>query len=1358
MKRVLSQPLQTKGLLSLRYFLAFFVFTFFIGSSFDASAQTTIRENFEGSVFPPFGWTQGKGVGGTDPENYWERVGNPSGSTPSINAHSGSGHARYRSRFMANAGENAYLSTPKLDMTNIPGGGTQVRFSMYRDASSNIWDSLTVFVSNTPNPGGATRLGMIPRYYNYAPTATLNTWNRYTFTIPNSFNNSSVYVIFQGTNRSASAATGANIHIDSVEVDTWPKNQTYVSSELIFQETADVGKATINEVIVGVRIVTDGGANRIRLDSLLFNPTGTSLLSDITNARVWWTKGTNQSVVSAGNQFGGTVAAPNFTNMRFAGPGVGFFLENGENYFWVSYDIPAGAVSGNCVDVDLGAPGGLNNGIVYRPGPAYAVWTYPVPNAQSLLGCRLIDISYCIPSMSTGTSWLNGSYTNNDYVARVALKGEAFSTPGYDFIDNNQNCCGPPIAPYFGGPAPFSAHPPDYEQFSPGPLKTATLKVNTNYAAGANPGAVGTGGAGISMQVGTWSSSNYVAAWIDYNKNGSLADAGEKIAQSTGLAANGWFNAGFTVPLAATIGTTRLRVREVFAQSNIQPCNNYTFGETEDYKVSIIPQCPAGVKTWLGFTNDWNVPGNWCGGVPTISDIALIQFASSGTPASAYNSPVIKAGTMATARRIRLAAGDSLTMDAHKNSTLTVRDSLNIGFNTPGGGNALLRVISNFNDTAQISNGTLPFQITPFRSNRRNQKMQIIYTPTDFSSRGMIAGDVIDTLAFHIFSKTSFPGWTLNNFTVNVANLSVAGWVWPAVPLSLAPTGAWTNVYSGAVTLPGPPANYTFYLPLIANSFIWDGVSSVVVEFCFDNTIAGTSGFSGDLMAQTQTAGARRTMFIENASAPGGCTLNWPLSPGNTAQSTEYRPNITFHFRRPYDKYNINMIDTAQWINNGIFQPAISRVNFTGATQTQHIMGARPTSFYDLRIAKGAASVARQLVGATVTDSLILQSGQYDLNQLDLTVTNPATSAITYTTGYLFSETAPPAAYGRVRKYVGTTLGTHVIPFGNAAGNLLPFSYDQTAGDGDTITASTFTTAANNTPYPYNVVHMRDLGTGTDLSVPNVVDRFWELRKSGATGVGTLTFVHANGERPSCCGGNNTLKPQRWLNPNGNGLPGWEVLPNASAHTYVTNNISITAISAMNGPWTLSNILQPLPVQLINYQAELINDKVKLFWSVASEYNMESYLIERSQDLNNFTFIDKVASLGNSTTLRDYYTFDYNPLAGLQYYKLTAFENDGGIAYTGIVPIKVGRDTKFEISSVHSNYQSGLLDVIFTYNSNEAYKYSVVDVLGRTLYSKDKNAASEGLNTLQINVNMSSGIYFLLLENSKEKSTYKFTY
>ncbi|HNQ13557.1 MAG TPA: hypothetical protein PKM16_10155, partial [Bacteroidia bacterium] len=144
MKRVLSQPLQTKGLLSLRYFLAFFVFTFFIGSSFDASAQTTIRENFEGSVFPPFGWTQGKGVGGTDPENYWERVGNPSGSTPSINAHSGSGHARYRSRFMANAGENAYLSTPKLDMTNIPGGGTQVRFSMYRDASSNIWDSLTV--------------------------------------------------------------------------------------------------------------------------------------------------------------------------------------------------------------------------------------------------------------------------------------------------------------------------------------------------------------------------------------------------------------------------------------------------------------------------------------------------------------------------------------------------------------------------------------------------------------------------------------------------------------------------------------------------------------------------------------------------------------------------------------------------------------------------------------------------------------------------------------------------------------------------------------------------------------------------------------------------------------------------------------------------------------------------------------------------------------------------------------------------------------------------------------------------------------------------------------------------------------
>ena len=44
----------------------------------------------------------------------------------------------------------------------------------------------------------------------------------------------------------------------------------------------------------------------------------------------------------------------------------------------------------------------------------------------------------------------------------------------------------------------------------------------------------------------------------------------------------------FTVPADATPGTTRMRVREVYANSDFDPCLNYTYGETEDYNVNIL--------------------------------------------------------------------------------------------------------------------------------------------------------------------------------------------------------------------------------------------------------------------------------------------------------------------------------------------------------------------------------------------------------------------------------------------------------------------------------------------------------------------------------------------------------------------------------------------------------------------------------------------------------------------------------------------------------------------------------------------------------------------------------------------------
>src|SRR5690554_1539707 len=85
-----------------------------------------------------------------------------------------------------------------------------------------------------------------------------------------------------------------------------------------------------------------------------------------------------------------------------------------------------------------------------------------------------------------------------------------------------------------------------------------------------------------------FSQTEEVRAWIDYNNNGEFENQ-ESIAFTDfqGLDENGSYFA-FVVPLDATPGDYRLRVRLVYYGSEFNSCSPEEWGETEDYTVSII--------------------------------------------------------------------------------------------------------------------------------------------------------------------------------------------------------------------------------------------------------------------------------------------------------------------------------------------------------------------------------------------------------------------------------------------------------------------------------------------------------------------------------------------------------------------------------------------------------------------------------------------------------------------------------------------------------------------------------------------------------------------------------------------------
>ncbi|MBV9963906.1 MAG: fibronectin type III domain-containing protein [Parafilimonas sp.] len=84
----------------------------------------------------------------------------------------------------------------------------------------------------------------------------------------------------------------------------------------------------------------------------------------------------------------------------------------------------------------------------------------------------------------------------------------------------------------------------------------------------------------------------YWEVYIDYNHNGWFEDAGEKVATGHKNAA---LTKTFTVPLTATLGTTRMRAVMHYGGYLGSTCGDFSDGEAEDYTVNITGSGFAGI-------------------------------------------------------------------------------------------------------------------------------------------------------------------------------------------------------------------------------------------------------------------------------------------------------------------------------------------------------------------------------------------------------------------------------------------------------------------------------------------------------------------------------------------------------------------------------------------------------------------------------------------------------------------------------------------------------------------------------------------------------------------------------------------
>jgi hypothetical protein len=320
----------------------------------------------------------------------------------------------------------------------------------------------------------------------------------------------------------------------------------------------------------------------------------------------------------------------------------------------------------------------------------------------------------------------------------------------------------------------------------------------------------------------------------------------------------------------------------------------------------------------------------------------------------------------------------------------------------------------------------------------------------------------------------------------------------------------------------------------------------------------------------------------------------------------------------------------------------------------QQLDGVQPIDFPSLVLnGAGDKTLLRSVSvgGSSNAGQFDLQQGTLVLNNFNLYIRNNAAAAINFSNGSIRAEDVD--FNSNVYWYIGTAAGTHVVPFSNAAGVIIPMAIDRVAGDVDTVRFSTYATNPANNPLPNSpitVTHIRNT-SGVDNSA-NTVDRFWLTQWDDPAALVHLRFNYATAEAPS--NGNNSPKAQRW-NPLNDG---WDS-PMTGQFNLSPYSVSVQNVG-MPGVWAIAKDGSPLPITLLDFKVKANkNREVDLSWITLNEKDNDYFTIERSKNGIDFESVLQLDGAGTSAVPLFYSAVDKNPLYGRSYYRLRQTDFNG---------------------------------------------------------------------------------------------------
>jgi len=201
-----------------------------------------------------------------------------------------------------------------------------------------------------------------------------------------------------------------------------------------------------------------------------------------------------------------------------------------------------------------------------------------------------------------------------------------------------------------------------------------------------------------------------------------------------------------------------------------------------------------------------------------------------------------------------------------------------------------------------------------------------------------------------------------------------------------------------------------------------------------------------------------------------------------------------------------------------------------------------------------------------------------------------------------------------------------------------------------------------------------------------------------------------------------------------------------------------------NGTWTTNantntfgacNTSQSaFPVELLRFDAKVVQRTVQLNWQTATERNNDRFEIQRSTNGSDFTTLEAIKGAGTSTTEQRYEFTDQQPLRGTNYYRLRQVDLDGTVTHLPAVSVMFGKPVNTAIFAPNPSL-TGLTRLTYTAATEGILQLIVRDFSGRTIMQQTREIV-EGENNLSLDCStLQKGTYLVEIATNDDMQVQK---